>query len=163
MNANIDNLSDDTLIGAHPRVAPVDVDFSLVRNIESRLVRARSALLRELNQALSSLDLGVNEANVLMAIGKGVAGSPTGLAEALGVDSGFVSRLLDRLEKRSLLQRSRSGEDRRVVKVSLTEWGARMYIRLEQTMPGILNGRFLRLSPAELVELHGLLEKLIGN
>jgi hypothetical protein len=43
-------------------VASADVDFSLVRNVESRLVRARAALLRELNQALSGVDLGANEA-----------------------------------------------------------------------------------------------------
>jgi DNA-binding MarR family transcriptional regulator len=124
MNANNDNRSGHALNGEHPHVASADVDFSLVRNVESRLVRARAALLRELNQALSGVDLGANEANVLTAIGEGVAGSPTGLSEVLGVDLGFVSRLLNRVEKRSLLQRSRCGEDRRVVKVALTEGGA---------------------------------------
>ena len=95
-----------------PHVAPADVDFSLVRKLESRLVRVRAALLRESNQAFSGLDLGANEVAVLTAIGDSVAVSPTELSEMLGVDSGFVSRLLDRLEKRSLLQRSRSIGDR---------------------------------------------------
>jgi DNA-binding MarR family transcriptional regulator len=146
-----------------PHVAPADVDFSLVRKLESRLVRVRAALLRESNQAFSGLDLGANEVAVLTAIGDSVAVSPTELSEMLGVDSGFVSRLLDRLEKRSLLQRSRSIGDRRVVRVALTEAGAGMYIRLEQITPNLLNRRFGRLSRAELVELHGLLGKLIGE
>jgi DNA-binding MarR family transcriptional regulator len=149
--------------GARPHEAPADVDFSLVRNVESHLVRARAALLRELNQAFIGLDLSANEATVLMAIGESVADTPTGLSEVLGVDSGFMSRLLNRLEKRLLLQRSRSVEDRRVVKVALTGAGASMYIRLEQITPSFLSGRFARLSRAELVELHGLLGKLIGE
>jgi DNA-binding MarR family transcriptional regulator len=119
--------------------------------------------MRELNQAFIGLDLGANEATVLMAIGESVADTPTGLSEVLGVDSGFMSRLLNRLEKRLLLQRSRSVEDRRVVKVALTEVGASMYIRLEQITPSFLSGRFARLSRAELVELHGLLGKLNGE
>jgi DNA-binding MarR family transcriptional regulator len=146
-----------------PHVAPADVDFSLVRDVESRLVRARAALLRESNQAFSGLDLGANEVAVLTAIGDSVAVSPTELSELLGVDAGFVSRLLDRLENRSLLQRSRNMGDRRVVRVALTEVGAGMYVRLEQITPNLLNRRFGRLSRAELVELHGLLGKLIGD
>jgi DNA-binding MarR family transcriptional regulator len=74
-----------------------------------------------------------------------------------------MSRLLGRLEKRLLLQRSRGVEDRRVVRVALTEVGASMYTRLEQMTPSLLSGRFARLSLAELVELHGLLGKLIGE
>jgi DNA-binding MarR family transcriptional regulator len=155
--------SSPALNGARPHGASADVDFSLVRNVESRLVRARAALLRELNQAFSGLDLSANEATVLMAIGESVADTPTGLSEVLGVDSGFMSRLLGRLEKRLLLQRSRGVEDRRVVRVALTEVGASMYTRLEQMTPGLLSGRFARLSLAELVELHGLLGKLIGE
>ncbi|WP_217497429.1 MarR family winged helix-turn-helix transcriptional regulator [Trinickia violacea] len=163
MNEDIDNRRGYALNEVHAHVAQAGVDFSLLCNVESRFVRARAALLRELSRALSGLELGVNEANVLMAIGKGVAGSPTGLSEVVGVDSACMSRLLDRLEKRSLLQRSRSREDRRVVKVSLTEGGTRMYISLDQITPSLLNERFVRLSRAELLELQCLLGKLIGD
>jgi DNA-binding MarR family transcriptional regulator len=163
MNSSNDNRSGTVLNGACPHAAPADVDFSLVRNVESRLVRARAALLRESNQAFSGLDLGANEAAVLTAIGESVAESPTKLSEVLGVDLGFVSRLLDRLEKRSLLQRSRSIGDRRVVRVALTEVGAHVYTHLEQIAPNLLSRRFGRLSRAELVELQGLLGKLIGE
>ncbi|MFM0220648.1 MarR family winged helix-turn-helix transcriptional regulator [Paraburkholderia dipogonis] len=163
MDASNNNRSGPALNGTGHHMAPADVDFSLVRGVESRLVRARAALLKESDQAFSGLAVSTNEAAVLTAIGKSVANSPTGLSEVLGVNSGFMSRLLNRLENKSLLQRSQSTGDRRVVKIALTEAGARMYIRLEQIMPNLLNRRFGRLSHVELVELNGLLERLIGE
>lgn len=117
---------------------PADGDLSLIRDVESRLVRARAALLKESNRAFSGLDVSTNEAAVLTAIGKSVADSPTGLSEAIGINSGFMGRLLNRLENQSLLQRAQSTGDRRIVKIALTEAGARVYIHLEQIAPNLL-------------------------
>jgi DNA-binding MarR family transcriptional regulator len=163
MDASNNNRSGTALNGTGHHMAPADGDFSLIRDVESRLVRARAALLKESNQAFRGLDVSTNEAAVLTAIGKGVADSPTGLSEVLGINSGFMSRLLNRLENKSLLQRSQSTGDRLIVKIELTEAGARMYMHFEQITPNLLNWRFGRLSRAELVELNGLLGRLIGE
>jgi DNA-binding MarR family transcriptional regulator len=144
-------------------MVPADGDFSLIRDFESRLVRARAALLKESNQAFSGLAVSTNEAAVLTASGKCVADSPTGWSEVLGVNSEFMGRLLNQLENMSLLQRSQSTGDRRIVKIALTKAGARMYVHLEQIVPNLLNRRFGRLSRMELIELNDLLGRLVGD
>jgi DNA-binding MarR family transcriptional regulator len=141
MDASNNNRNGTALNGTGHHMVPPDGDFSLIRDVESRLVRARAALLKESNRAFSGLDVSTNEAAALTAIGKTVADSPTGLSEALGINSGFMSRLLNRLGNKSLLQCSQSTGDGRIVKIALTEAGARVYIHLVQIAPNLLNRR----------------------
>ena len=59
----------------------------------------------------------------LMIISRG--GNPTAasLARDLNTDTGAMTRMLDRLEAKGLLQRTRSSTDRRVVELTLTDQG----------------------------------------
>lgn len=68
----------------------------------------------------------------MLASGKG--DSAQALTCALDMDPGAMTRLLDRLEAKGLLQRERSAEDRRVVRLSLTDAG-RAVVR---HIPGVL-------------------------
>ena len=67
----------------------------------------------------------------LMGLREGVAETSAELARHLNHDAGAVTRVVDELEKRGLLRRERSKEDRRVVKLILTPQGravARMHV-----------------------------------
>jgi len=67
----------------------------------------------------------------LMGLREGVAETSADLARHLNHDAGAVTRVVDELEKRGLLRRERSKEDRRVVKLILTPQGravARMHV-----------------------------------
>jgi len=60
----------------------------------------------------------------------------------LGLAPPSITRLADRLEERGLLQRSRAGEDRRKVVVTLTEMGK----QLVSAVPPLLDGTAFRLA-----------------
>lgn len=60
------------------------------------------------------------------------------LAEFLGVSTGYVTGLVDRLERDGLAVRRRDPDDRRVIHVSATSQGRRFHSRLH----GALNARF---------------------
>ncbi len=72
-----------------------------------------------------------------------------------------VTRLLDRMEKEGLVQRTRSDEDRRVVLVSVTPEGRRRSQQLAKPLLALHDEQMKPLSAAELRQLEALLAKLL--
>ena len=71
-----------------------------------------------------------------------------------------VTRLVDRLEKRGLVERARGSEDRRVVEVSITEGGRAVLKRIDQPLARWMNSELASLDDEEIEDLIGLLERL---
>lgn len=71
-----------------------------------------------------------------------------------------VTRLVDRLEKRELVERARGNEDRRVVEVSITEGGRALLKRIDQPLARWMDSELASLSDDEIEDLIGLLERV---
>ena len=70
-----------------------------------------------------------------------------------------VTRLLDRLEKDGLVERVRSGTDRRVVMISIKAAGLKLLTALDEPMRQIHRDSLGHLTRAEIRELNRLLVK----
>lgn len=70
-----------------------------------------------------------------------------------------VTRLLDRLEQDGLVERVRSGTDRRVVMISITAAGLKLLTALDEPMRQIHRDSLGHLTRAEIRELNRLLVK----
>lgn len=81
------------------------------------------------------------------------------LAEIMGVQPASVSELLQKLERKGLVRREKDGQDRRSVRVTLTEAGQQHQSQSmkERTAP------FQALSPEEQDTLARLLKKLLRD
>ena len=118
-------------------------------------------------EVTSEADLTPQEFAVLAYVNRDV-GEPdidqSDLAARLGIDHAHTSLLMDRLEKRGLLERRVNGEDRRARLVRLTTRGEKLHARL---YPKAFEGqnRILEvLEPAERQVLLDLLVRVIeGN
>ena len=89
--------------------------------------------------------------------------SQVDLAEHMRVEKASLTGVLDAMERRKLIIRSRNSEDRRKVNISLTSHGRSLKAQL---LPyGIsINRRATRgMSAAEIDQLRGLLARVIGN
>lgn len=73
----------------------------------------------------------LTEVRVLRGLAVPDAGTPTRLAVELGLDAGYVSRVVGGLERRGLVARSSSSDDRRVTLLRLTPAGRRAFRTLE--------------------------------
>ncbi|MEV4509998.1 MarR family transcriptional regulator [Dactylosporangium sp. NPDC049525] len=86
----------------------------------------------------------------------------TDLANFLGLDKSTMSGLVDRAERRGLLERGRSRADGRAVEVFMTAAGLeladRLYGEVRQSLAEITD----RLDPAQRDTLTRLLEHLLG-
>jgi len=125
------------------------------------LSKARHLLTAEMDVALSGTGVTSSQVGVLLLLSRDRAHTSVGLSRLLGVDSGFVTRMLDRLERRGLVRRSRDSVDRRVVSLTLTEAGRHVATRIEEIAPAMLNRRLSGFTPLEFATLCRLLNKLL--
>ncbi|HKR67064.1 MAG TPA: MarR family transcriptional regulator [Thermoanaerobaculia bacterium] len=102
------------------------------------LVRTADVMLRQVDRVLKPYGLTSTQYNVLRILrgaGEGVTCSTIG--ERLVTEDPDVTRLLDRMEKAELIERSRSAADRRVVLTSLTKRGEELLAKLDPEIEGL--------------------------
>ncbi|QYY33916.1 MULTISPECIES: MarR family winged helix-turn-helix transcriptional regulator [Cupriavidus] len=134
-------------------------NFRITQSVGFFLNRARNTLLMEMDAALKDLDITGQQMGILLSLTQGVATTPFELSKVLGIDTGLMTRMLDKLETKGLLSRSRSLDDRRVVNLTLTQKGQEVAERAPVVAPKVLNQRLRHFSKAEFEEFLRLLAK----
>jgi DNA-binding MarR family transcriptional regulator len=137
-------------------------NFPVGQSIGLSLTKARNLIVAEMDQALKPLDISAQQMGILLSLHDGVASTPFEISRLLGIDTGLMTRMLDKLETKSLLSRSRNLDDRRVVDLTLTEQGRAVAARIPDVAPAVLNARLRNFTKAEFAELRRLLDKFIG-
>jgi DNA-binding MarR family transcriptional regulator len=128
----------------------------LLRTTVSTLMRAAETAMRP--HGLTSVQWAP-----LMIISRG--GNPTAasLARDLNTDTGAMTRMLDRLEAKGLLLRSRSATDRRVVELTLTEQGRELTTMIPHHLASVYNAGLAGFTQEEFVTLKQMLRRIIAN
>ena len=137
--------------------------YSLMQSIGFLLTKARNLITAEMETALKDLDITGPQMGILLAMQRGLASTPFELSKMLSVDTGLMTRMLDKLETKGLLERSRSVDDRRVVNLELTKKGEAIAAEIPTIAPEVLNVRLKKFTKAEFDELCRLLNKFIGE
>jgi DNA-binding MarR family transcriptional regulator len=127
------------------------------------LTKARNVLVARTDQALGPLELTSQQIGVMLVLASGRANTPLELSREMSYDSGSMTRMLDRLEKKGFLVRTRSEADRRIVELRLTERGRDAAARLPAIGAAVLNEQLSGFTRAELDLLTGMLARIIGN
>ena len=127
------------------------------------LQKISDALARVAEQLLKAHGLTGAQYNVLRIL-RGA--EPEGLA-CSNISDRMIShdpdmtRLLDRMEKRSLITRQRQKDDRRVVKTRITPAGLEVLKGLDQPIRELHNRQFQHIPPARLKILADLLDQVL--
>lgn len=119
-----------------------------------------------LNEGLLDSEYSLTEVRVLYELAHRGPMTAVALGQELGLDPGYLSRILKKFESRDLLQKSRSEEDRRQVFLSLTDVGQAAFGPLNQASANQIGAMLSKLSSAEqqkLVQAMALVERLIGG
>jgi DNA-binding MarR family transcriptional regulator len=138
-------------------------NFSLTQSVGFLLTKARNVMTAEMEVALKHLDITSPQMGILVAMHRGLAATPFELSKMLHVDTGLMTRVLDKLEMKGLLERSRSSDDRRVVNLRLTKKGEEVAREIPTIAPEVMNERLKKFSKTEFDELTRLLNKFIGE
>jgi DNA-binding MarR family transcriptional regulator len=137
--------------------------FSMTQSVGFSITKARNLLVTEIDAALKDLGITTQQMGILMSMRGGVGSTPFELSKLLGIDTGLMTRMLDKLETKGLLERSRSIEDRRVVNLKLTKAGEAVAVQLPEIVPVVLNRRLRKFTKAEFEELRRLLNKFLAD
>ena len=132
-----------------------------VEGIVDRINSLRNRFRHALEETLSQHELTWGEWKVLGSLILGECDSPGELSSGLEVSTGAMTNRLDRLEEAGLIRRVRDPEDRRGVKIELTDAGKRVWTestsaqaRKEALVASALTKR-------EQTQLNSLLRKLM--
>lgn len=129
------------------------------------LLRTTDTLSRTLAQILKAEDLSSNQYNVLRILRGATqssesSGLPCGeIASRMITRDPDITRLLDRLEKRSLIARWRENKDRRVVLTRITPQGLTLLARLDAPVQDAHRRQLGHLGAARLKALSVLLKE----
>jgi DNA-binding MarR family transcriptional regulator len=138
-------------------------DFHLTDNVGFAITKARNLVMMQMDAAVKSLNVRAHHVGIFMSLLRGVDTTPATLSRHLGVDSGLMTRTLDKLETLGMLTRTRNDADRRVVNLELTEAGRAVALRITEIAPDVLNARLACFTPQEFDELRRLLRKFLSD
>ena len=125
------------------------------------LVQAAFATMAVLNKVGAENDLSLTQLRVL-AILRDRRLRMTALADYLGLEKSTMTGLVDRAEKRGLLERAPSPTDGRAVDVFLSPDGAELAERLYAEVGRSLSAMTNELIPADQRRLQALLERMLS-
>ena len=117
-----------------------------------------------LDEGLLQSDYSLTEARILYELAHGEHLTATDVRDLLGLDAGYLSRVLTGLEKRKLIRRSVSESDARQSHLSLTSKGREAFHPLDRASRAQISGMIGALSPVDvrkLVESMRTIERLL--
>ena len=145
------------------RTAPAASPVRLAAETWESLFRAQVAVMRRLQSGPAFRDLPVNEYDVLFTLSRCPSGwlRQNELNDNVLLSQSSLSRLVERLEKRGLVERMPAPDDRRGVLVKLTDEGAQLQKQIgREHVREIAQLVAPALTAAEQRELLRLTEKL---
>src|SRR5579864_2578291 len=133
-------------------------DYQLGESVGYLISRVKSTLSNLVTQrSMAELGITSQQGSILFMVASGKCLLAAELAREYGIDASAVTRLVDRLEKRGLLTRVRSSEDRRAVRLALTPEG----LALAARMPAIFNSVIDKLLAGFTAEEVGFLKSML--
>lgn len=128
-------------------------DISTQIEAVRRFNRFYTRFLGLFNERLYSADVSLTEARVIWEIKYSRACRATDLIKALGIDRGYLSRILKRMEQAGVVKKATSRKDKRIRTLTLTQKGERLLSNLEIEASEQIDKIFNRLGAREREEL----------
>jgi DNA-binding MarR family transcriptional regulator len=148
---------------AQPPV-PEIANYVLCESVGYLLSRVRSTLWNSVTQhTMADLGITSTQASIMFMLASGRSLAAADLAREYGIDASAVTRLIDRLEKRGLITRVRSEEDRRVVRLALTDEGRVLVGQIPAIFTKVLDKLLSGFTPEEVGFLKSMLRRILFN
>lgn len=136
-----------------------------MKDYEALLVALRQitrAIDLHSRQLLKKTGLTTSQLLILDAISRLDSATPTSIAREIHLSQATVTNIVGRLETHGLVERRRSGDDRRSVQLTLTEPGQRAYSSAPELLQEDFLRQFRQLRPWEANMLLSSLQRIAG-
>ncbi len=133
------------------------------RSVGLQMRRIVTQLAAAIDRRMEPLGLTDAQWKPLLVLRHHETATVSELARCCAMDTGGLTRLVDRLQAKGLCRRQRSEADRRVVHVALTREGADVADRLPAVLATVQDEFLAGFSSAEEARLRALLDRLQAN
>jgi DNA-binding MarR family transcriptional regulator/GNAT superfamily N-acetyltransferase len=134
-----------------PKTPPPDVTTEVTKF--RHFNRMYTRYIGTLNEGLLNSDYSLAEARVLYELATRTSPKASEIAEELGMDAGYLSRLLGKFERDGLLTKKTSEQDGRYAELMLTTRGKSVFKKLNALSDEQARGVLEELAPAARMEL----------
>ncbi len=125
------------------------------------LVRAEKAIARELSRSLAPLDLKIAQLDLLMNLYRHPGTSQHDLARRLLVGRSNITMLVPQMEKQGLLRREGDPNDRRVLRLFLTEEGEARLMQALKLYTALIDKVMEQSTPAQCDALGDQMRRIV--
>jgi len=138
-------------------------DYRPEESVGYLMRRVMTMVAQEADRRLGEHELTNAQWQPLYKLRIGSVDTVAELARELQVDTGAMTRMLDRLEAKGLCKRVRSTVDRRVVHLELTPAGRRVADKVPAVLADVLNECLAGFSKAEWTTMKEQLRRMLAN
>lgn len=118
---------------------------------------------RKAEENISPLDISIPEYRMLTYLQENGPTPMARLAQSIDVSQGWITSMVDRLEKKQMVRRTRSEEDRRIIKIEVLEPGLDTIKKVRELHLQFVRRTLGKFSTEEQVQFNLLLNKLSLN
>jgi DNA-binding MarR family transcriptional regulator len=136
--------------------------LGLVLGGGSLLNQVGRELATAVDRQLAPAGITAQQAALLLHASRGQR-TPSQLMTLLGTDTAGMTKLLDRLQDKGLIERRRHPTDRRAVLIALTDEGQALLPRVRPAFGRVTSQLLDGFTAEEIVQLTGMLERMLGN
>jgi len=125
--------------------------------------QAVAALGKGLHDRMTTIGVTSAQWPLLLVIAHGSHQTAADLARTLSMNAGAMTRMLDRLAEKGLIERNRCPDDRRATRIALTPSGKLAVSPINDVLADTLNDALRGFDRDEYTTLIGLLKRLLAN
>jgi MarR family transcriptional regulator, multiple antibiotic resistance protein MarR len=125
--------------------------------------RVRQTLGDAMKKEFAPLGVTLAQCIAIIGLSGGIASTAAEICRGMPYDPGSMTRMLDHLERLGYLRRERSTEDRRVMKLVLTEQGKAVYAQAIEAGARTFARRLRAFSKQEGLQLEASLQQTLAN
>jgi len=136
---------------------PADPTVDLVRAFNRRYTRQMGLL----DRGLLGSKFTLTEARVLYELARPYDRTATEISRELGIDRGYLSRLLTKFQRRRLIKRTRSSSDGRRSLLHMTPKGRAVFAPLDRAAREQISAMLEPMTPAQRSDLTAALDRML--
>lgn len=125
--------------------------------------RSQVELTGALDRELAESDISAAQYVILATLAAGSADTAAQICKEISYSPGAMTRMLDRLENKGMIRRVRNADDRRSVRLELTEEGKEIFPSLRTAAMAVIDRYLGAFDSSELQQLGTLLEKMLDK
>jgi DNA-binding MarR family transcriptional regulator len=138
-------------------------DYRFGESVGYLIKRVRGAMAMALDRELVDFDISHDQLTSLMLIARTNGATAAELSREISCDTSSMTRMIDRLEAKGMVKRSRSEDDRRIIWIAITDTGRALADRLPEALVRVTNRHLAGFSAEEVESLRSMLRRMLDN